>query len=90
MDEGTFVSFSEIIADNKRRLQKRRIAKVKYFLTDMKYYLTNAALLALALVVGVFLMDKMLDASEQEDCWRMQRQHDAGYPVTVPEWCEAK
>lgn len=90
MDEGTFVSFSEIIADNKRRLRKRRIAKVKYFLTDMKYYLTNAAILAALLVVGVFLMDKMLDASEKEDCWRMQRQHDAGYPVTVPEWCEGK
>jgi hypothetical protein len=56
----------------------------------MKSFLTNAALLALALVGGVFLMDKMLDASEQEDCWRMQRQHDAGYPVTVPEWCEAE
>ena len=56
----------------------------------MKSFLTNAALLALALIGGAFLMDKMLDASEQEDCWRMQRQHDAGYPVTVPEWCEAE
>jgi hypothetical protein len=55
-----------------------------------KPFLTNVAFFAVAIVVGVFLMDKMLDASEQEDCWRMQRQHDAGYPVTVPEWCEDK
>lgn len=56
----------------------------------MKSFLTNALLALLALVVAVFVMDKALDASEQEDCWRVQRQHDAGYPVTVPEWCAAK
>lgn len=56
----------------------------------MKSFLTNAALLVLALVGAMFLMVKALDASEQEDCWRVQRQHDAGYPVTVPEWCAAK
>lgn len=90
MSEGTFVSFSELIAeanDHKQRRQRnarmKRIAKAKAFLT-------NAALLAVALVVGVFIMDKMLDASEQEDCWRLTRQHDAGYPVTVPEWCADK
>jgi hypothetical protein len=56
----------------------------------MKSFLTNAALLALALIGGAFLMDKMLDASEQEDCWRMRRHAEQGYPVTVPEWCEDK
>lgn len=56
----------------------------------MKSFLTNAAVLAVTLVGFAFLMSKMLDASEKEDCWRMRRQHDAGYPVTVPEWCEGK
>lgn len=55
----------------------------------MKSFLTNALLALLALVGAMFLMVKALDASEQEDCWRVQRQHDAGYPVTVPEWCAA-
>lgn len=35
-------------------------------------------------------LDFALDASEAEDCWRFRRQHDAGYPVTVPDWCEGK
>lgn len=90
MSEGTFVSFSEIIAmGNEHRQRRQRMARMKR-IDKAKAFLTNAAFFAVAIVVGVFLMDKMLDASEQEDCWRLTRQHDAGYPVTVPEWCAAK
>lgn len=50
----------------------------------------QAVFFVLAVAATTLVLDFALDASEKEDCWRMQRQHDAGYPVTVPEWCEGK
>ena len=57
---------------------------------NLRNLFVNAVLFAVAVLGAVFLMDKALDASEQEDCWRVQRQHDMGYPVTAPDWCEGK
>lgn len=37
--------------------------------------------------VGFLVMDAALLASEVEDCNRLTSQADAGYPVTVPDWC---
>ena len=42
-----------------------------------------------AVLVAAVAMEACLSASEHEDCWRMKRHHDAGYPVNAPpEWCD--
>jgi len=42
----------------------------------------------LAAGAGVLAAPRILDANEHDDCWRLDRQNDHGYPVAVPEWCE--
>lgn len=59
-------------------------------LRNLRNLLVNTVLAVLAFLGAVFLMDKALDANEQDTCWRVQRQHDMGYPVTAPDWCEGK
>jgi NADH:ubiquinone oxidoreductase subunit 4 (subunit M) len=48
----------------------------------------RAFLFVVAVIASAFLMRGALIASEQEDCWRLERQVRHGYPVTMPEWCE--
>lgn len=47
---------------------------------------TGAVWTALTLLSGAFL-HACLVAHEQEECARVQRQADAGYPVNVPAYC---
>lgn len=56
----------------------------------MRSWIKFAAFAALVGGLAVLLMEACLDASEKEDCWRLRRQVEQGYPVTVPEWCEGK
>ena len=44
------------------------------------------------LAVGCFCFslvcaEMFWDAWDADTCWRLQRQHEQGYPVTVPAWC---
>ena len=32
-------------------------------------------------------MNGCLSAWDYDDCWRLSRQSNQGYPVQVPEWC---
>lgn len=53
----------------------------------MKEILGLIALGALSLVVSLVCAEVFWDAWDADTCWRLQRQHEQGYPVTVPAWC---
>ena len=49
-----------------------------------------AAFIAIfAALMWHFAIPSMLDAWDFETCWRVSRQADGGYPVTVPDYCAA-
>jgi len=46
------------------------------------------AMIAVVLVgLSFVVLDYVLLVSEVEDCDRLTSQAEAGYPVTVPDWC---
>lgn len=58
----------------------------------MRNFIRTTFLLLLAVAAsaaaGGLLAPIFLDTWEADDCWRLDRQNDAGYPVAVPDWCE--
>jgi len=49
--------------------------------------LIKAAGITIIVAMSVVALDHVLLTSEVEDCDRFTSQSEAGYPVTVPDWC---
>lgn len=50
----------------------------------------HAALFAIiAVAATTLLFGGLVDSWEADDCARLDRQNRNGYPVDVPEWCDA-
>ena len=42
---------------------------------------------AITFLTLVAAADQLLTISEQEDCWRLERQVEQGYIQAIPAWC---